>query len=103
MSTNLGEEVQMKKTIKIGIIGDFQPENRTHTATNAAIAHAANALDISIELQWLPTPSLEEQPEVILQPFDALWCSPGSPYQSMAGALQAIRFAREAGRLFIGT
>jgi len=93
----------MKKTVKIGIIGDFRPDSRSHIATNEAIAHAANALGISIEVRWLPTPSLEAQTEVILQPFDALWCSPGSPYQSMDGAIHAIRFAREAGRPFIGT
>jgi CTP synthase (UTP-ammonia lyase) len=38
-----------------------------------------------------------------LRRFDALWCAPGSPYQSMDGALQGIRFAREEGWPFIGT
>jgi CTP synthase (UTP-ammonia lyase) len=93
----------MAQPVKIGIIGDFKPDSRSHIATQKAIGHAANALDISIEVQWLPTPSLEEDAEASLQPFDGLWCSPGSPYQSMEGALQAIRFAREAGRPFIGT
>jgi len=32
-----------------------------------------------------------------------IWCVPGSPYASMDGALNAIRFAREHGRPFLGT
>jgi len=35
--------------------------------------------------------------------FDGLWCVPGSPYRSMNGALNAIRFARENNIPFIGT
>ncbi len=31
------------------------------------------------------------------------FCSPGSPYRSLDGALEAIRFAREGGVPFIGT
>jgi CTP synthase (UTP-ammonia lyase) len=30
-----------------------------------------------------------------LKGFDALWIAPGSPYKSLIGALNAIRFARE--------
>lgn len=93
----------MKQTVKVGVIGDFNVGYRSHVATNEAINHAADALGISVEVRWLPTASLEEQPASALELFDALWCSPGSPYQSMAGALQAIRFAREQDYPFIGT
>jgi CTP synthase (UTP-ammonia lyase) len=41
--------------------------------------------------------------ETRLGQFDGLWCSPGSPYNSMAGALEAIRFAREHDVPFVGT
>jgi CTP synthase (UTP-ammonia lyase) len=93
----------MKKPITVAIIGDYQPDFEPHPATNEALAHSAAALGVAVEVSWLPTPSLERQTAQTLQPFDALWCAPGSPYQSMTGALQAIRFAREAGRPFIGT
>ena len=93
----------MKQAIKVGIIGDFNPDYHSHITTNEAINHAAAALGISVEVRWLPTISLEEKPASILELFDALWCSPGSPYQSMEGALQAIRFARERDYPFIGT
>ncbi len=93
----------MKQTWKIGVIGDFNPKNRSHVATNEALIHAADREGMVIEVQWIPTPSLETAVAETLRPYDALWCSPGSPYQSMVGALNAIRFARERNVPFLGT
>jgi CTP synthase (UTP-ammonia lyase) len=94
----------MAPTLRVGIIGDYNPESRFHTATNEALKHAAKALRVQVDFNWLATPALESKSEQkTLERFDALWGSPGSPYQSMDGALQGIRFAREMGRPFIGT
>jgi CTP synthase (UTP-ammonia lyase) len=94
----------MDKSIKVGIIGDYNPDLSFHRATNEALEHAAKGLSVTVDFQWLPTQSLENPSELKnLERFHALWCSPGSPYKSMDGALQGIRFAREAGRPFIGT
>jgi len=94
----------MNQQLKVGIIGDYDPNLRFHIATNESLNHAAAALSGSLEASWLPTESLADGSiETILRPFDALWCGPGSPYKSMDGALQAIRFAREQGWPFIGT
>jgi CTP synthase (UTP-ammonia lyase) len=89
--------------VRIGIIGDYNADFRPHQATEAAIQHAANYLGVTAAVEWLPTPLLAHDPETQLHRFDALWCAPGSPYQSMAGALQGIRFAREQQWPFIGT
>jgi len=94
----------MNETLTVGIIGDWNGNSSSHPATNEALAHAAGALSVPVDVRWLPTPSLDaEGREGILRQVDALWCAPGSPYQSMEGALEAIRFAREEGRPFIGT
>jgi CTP synthase (UTP-ammonia lyase) len=59
---------------------------------------------VTVDSSWLPTESLDvEASKKTLERFDGLWCSPGSPYKSMNGALKAIRFAREMGWPFIGT
>jgi CTP synthase (UTP-ammonia lyase) len=101
---NQNEEERMEQTIKVGIIGDYNPDLRFHKATNEALTHASSALSWAVDFQWVPTHSLEDKSgQKILEAFDALWCSPGSPYKSMGGALQGIRFARERGRPFIGT
>lgn len=94
----------MNQPLKVGIIGDFNPHNLTHIATHEALNHAAKALAVPVEPTWLPTPSLEDEFSLSwLKSFDALWCAPASPYQSMSGALRAIRFAREEDWPFIGT
>lgn len=94
----------MCKSLQIGIIGDYRPVSPYHVATDAALRHAAAARAIDIGITWLPTPMLEgRQAEALLQPFDALWAAPGSPYASMEGALAGIRFARERGKPFVGT
>ena len=94
----------MKAQIKVGVIGDFKPANDSLRATNDAVKHAADALSATAEVTWIATDELERTPpHVALRGFDALWCAPASPYRSMAGALAAIRYAREAGRPFIGT
>lgn len=93
----------MDAILKIGIIGDFNAKNSTHTATNDSIVHAATAIGQLVKIEWMPTQQLKHQGTAILSPFQALWCSPGSPYESMEGALAAIRFAREANIPFWGT
>jgi CTP synthase (UTP-ammonia lyase) len=94
----------MHEPLRVGIIGDFNPQLRYHLATNEALDHAASALATTVECVWLPTPSLDHAScEATLQRFDALWCAPASPYKSMQGALRAIQFAREQGWPFLGT
>jgi CTP synthase (UTP-ammonia lyase) len=89
----------MTTPIKIGIIGDFNPDNPTHTATNDGLQHAARALpDLTLTATWLPT----DEPHSFSE-FHGLLCSPGSPYKSLEGALEGIRHAREEGIPFLGT
>ena len=93
----------MANKIHIGIIGDHQPTYDTHHATEAALHHAADRLAVAVEMTWLPTASLDPLPAARLQPYDGLWCAPGSPYRSMQGALNAIRWAREHNQPLLGT
>jgi CTP synthase (UTP-ammonia lyase) len=93
-------------SLRIGIVGDYDPDRLSHAATDAALDHAARARAVAVERTWLPTPSLEGSADVVrarLRPYHALWCAPGSPYRSMDGALAAIRAAREGGWPYVGT
>ena len=89
--------------IHVGLIGDYNPEVPAHRAIPQAIALAAQDLACEAEANWLPTPGLEHESEHMLASYQALWCVPASPYQSMEGALRAIRFARERGVPFLGS
>ena len=94
----------MHSKITVGVIGDFTPSSETHRATNDALQHAADLLSATIKVAWIATPELERTPaDTVLRGFNALWCAPASPYRSMIGALEGIRFARESGRPFFGT
>src|SRR5271156_838428 len=88
----------MTTTTRIGVIGDFNPGNPTHIATNSGIRHAAEALGGRIETVWLAT----DQPAEY-EKFHGLFGSPGSPYKSFANALAGIRCARESNIPFLGT
>ena len=91
-------------TLRIGVIGDFNPEFHSHPATNRAIERAAAKLAVGVAVEWVPTPSLVGQDvEAILSPYDGLWLAPGSPYASMPGALRGACFARTRGWPFTGT
>ena len=93
----------MTSPLRIGLIGDYDPAFPPHQATASALHHAADRLAVTLAVTWLPTPSLDPWSAESLEHIDALWCVPGSPYHNMTGALNAIRFAREAGRPFLGT
>lgn len=93
----------MTEQVRVGIVGDYDPGNPTHKATEGALEHAAGSLGIPLEAAWLPTDRLEGRASGVVRGFDAIWCSPGSPYKSFEGALEAIRVAREDGIPFIGT
>jgi CTP synthase (UTP-ammonia lyase) len=94
----------VKNAVRIGILGDFNPEFRSHHATNDSLQHAAAQLHVRLESQWIPTPSLlEAGAEKMLANFDGLWASPGSPYNSFEGMLKGIEFARRCDWPFLGT
>ena len=82
----------------VGIVGDFNPSNETHRATNQAFA------DVSLRFEWVPTDEVPPgQPETRLAAYAGLLIAPARPYRSMDGALAAVRFARERGVPLVGT
>ena len=94
----------MRRTIRIGIVADYDRRNKYHVATEESVAHAASALEIRADSVWLDTDTLDNAAaEARLSECDGIWCGTSSPYRSMDGALRAIRFAREKGVPFVGT
>ena len=94
----------MSDAVRIGILGDFNADFRSHHATNDALQHAAHKLKITVESEWIPTPSLAAPGvEKKLETFDGLWGSPGSPFKSFDGMLKGIEFARRRDWPYLGT
>lgn len=82
----------------IGVVGDFDPGELTHQATNQALTHAG------LHFEWVPTGQARPpEPAARLAGYAGLVIAPASPYRSMEGALAAIRFARERGVPLVAT
>jgi CTP synthase (UTP-ammonia lyase) len=87
--------------IRIALIGDYDPQVTAHQAIPVALGLVAEHLNRTVQFEWLPTEQIHG--DTPLREFDGFWCVPASPYKSEAGALRAIRFAREQQRPFLGT
>ncbi len=81
--------------IQIGLIGEFDPGVEAHIAIPLALKLASNDLASPFEATWLTTSQLEQVPSQTLAGYQALWFVPNTPYASMDGALQALKYARE--------
>jgi CTP synthase (UTP-ammonia lyase) len=87
----------MHSAVRIGLIGDFNPQQRAHIAIPRALAAASDG----VECVWISTESAGNGES--LAEFDGLWCVPGMPYRDANGALRAIRHARTTRMPFLGT
>lgn len=93
----------MAKVIRVALVGDYKPTVTAHVAIPPALEIAATQAGCAVEYEWLATPTLARDANEHLKEFDALWGVPASPYESMDGALAAIRYARETRLPFLGT
>ena len=86
----------MDDSVRIAIIGDFDPQAPNLPAIEKSLQHAASRLNMPVEAKWIATPSLLESGSTVklLESYDGIWAAPGSPYKSFAGMLKGIEFAR---------
>ncbi len=85
------------------LLGERRDEVPAHPAIDAALALARSHLGIELTWAWMRTDTPGRDARAALAGAHGLWCVPASPYASMHGALEAIRFARESGVPFMGT
>ena len=89
--------------IKIGLIGDYQPNVTAHMAIPKALKLSSQKLNCEVEYLWLDTDLITKKHLGELNSFDGLWSVPATPYKDMEGALSSIKFARENKVPFLGT
>ena len=87
--------------IRVALVGDYNAAVTAHRAIPEALRLAGEALGVTVAFDWLASDSIGDGQ--CLQAYDGIWCVPGSPYVSTAGALCAIRLARERKVPFLGT
>jgi len=93
--------MEKQRPIHIALVGDHDPQITAHQAIPLALELAGKQTGHDIGFQWLDTDLIVD--DTLVYDFDGIWCVPGSPYRNESGALQAIRFAREQRRPFLGT
>jgi len=91
----------MANEIVIGLVGDRRDSVPAHTAIPLALERIASGLRRPVIGRWIPSEAAESSSA--FAGLDGVWCVPGGPYKSLAGALGAIRFARENRIAFLGT
>ncbi|MER7001971.1 hypothetical protein ABT297_02850 [Dactylosporangium sp. NPDC000555] len=88
------------RTARIALIGDRSSNVRSHTRVPDLIDVLREQHGLALDAYWIPT---EQVAGTGLAGFDGIWLLPGSPYRDEAGALAAVRAAREHRIAFLGT
>ena len=88
----------MHSAIRVGLLGEFNGQQKAHHAIPKALE---SATDGAVETTWVSTDSVDKGES--LAEFHGLWCVPGMPYRSADGAISAIRYARTSYLPFLGT
>lgn len=95
------QHIPQKNTLRIALIGDYNPDIVAHQAIPLAIDDAAAVLEITADYDWLDTGEIASAEDLV--GYDAIWVVPGSPYKNADGAFIAIQYARENAVPFLGT
>jgi CTP synthase len=86
----------------IALVGDYSEKHTSHRAIPVALELARAKSGADVAWEWVATRHIGD-PSRDLARFSAVWLVPASPYENMAGALGAVRWAREGRRPFLGT
>lgn len=86
---------------RLALVGNRSPLVRAHERIPQLLTALRRRHALAVEAYWIPSEDAEDERAV--DGFDGVWLLPGSPYQSEAGALTAVRAARERPLPFLGT
>jgi len=88
---------------EIGIIGDFH-HSKTQSAIAGSIEHCNRTSEINTSYRWIDTTTLDQDNYAeSLKNLSGIWSASGSPFKSLDGALNAIKYARENRIPHLGT
>lgn len=77
---------------RIGIIGEYNPDIKTHLSLNQSLDWLKN--DYDFEYKWIDTNDVEVNCNHALKNLTGIWSPSGTPFKSLDGSLKAIEYAR---------
>lgn len=86
--------------LKIAVIGEYNSESTSHSATNEAIEHSSKLLGVNFQTDWIPTQEINDK---LFTNYQAIWVAPGAPHKNLSNTLWAIQYARTNGIPCLGT
>jgi CTP synthase (UTP-ammonia lyase) len=86
----------------IALVGDYSEKHTAHRAIPRALELARAASGADVAWEWVATRDIRDAARDLAR-FSAVWLVPASPYEYTPGAIEAVRWAREGGRPFLGT
>jgi CTP synthase (UTP-ammonia lyase) len=86
---------------RLALVGNRSSRVRAHERIPVLLGALRRRHGLTAEAYWIPSEQAED-PRAVAG-FDGVWLLPGSPYRSEAGALTAVRDARERSIPFLGT
>lgn len=94
---------KMNMTKRIGIIGDYH-NSITQSTIADSIQHSNNLLGFDTAFEWIDTDKLDSDNYTdLLSSYSGIWSAPGSPFNSLIGSINAIKYARENNIPHLGT
>ena len=92
------------KSKHLVLIGERNIARRGHQGIEKSLELYQRTTGEKIQCTWIRTDSISSTNlSKLFSGATGAWCVPGSPYASTAGALHAIRYARENQLAFLGT
>ncbi len=67
----------MSQSLKIAIVGDYNFTYNSHHATNLAIDHSSQFLDIDVSYYWVKLNEIVKFRPQQFQQYDGIWIAPG--------------------------
>jgi len=93
--------LNLKKTI--AIIGEFHENSIPQLTLMDSINHVKKKFNLDIDFEWVDTVRAEKEGDSLFSKYSGFWSAPSSPFKSLTGVLDAIKFARVHDVPHIGT
>jgi CTP synthase len=89
--------------VSVGVVGKYVELHDAYLSIKEALIHAGIANDVAVDIRWVHSEDLEEQPAAeLLARLDGILVCPGFGGRGIEGKLEAARLAREQRIPYLG-